>query len=170
MIGTLKQRHQYIHNRILSNSQPSKAPNTQAPPNKAIDPEPLTHPKQEQYTRPHAGSGGGTLELTPSLVKLREETNKKRRDEKYGQPETIKRSPPPGHHIIGGEKARPMTVHAPRHKDMDPNHPQNLQKMKPKTDEYKPYPPPECESLYHLTNQISQVNGKNAPFLHSRNY
>jgi hypothetical protein len=36
-----------------------------------------------------------------------------------------------------------MEVHAPRHKEMDPNHPQNLKKMKPKSDEYIPYPPPE---------------------------
>jgi hypothetical protein len=48
-----------------------------------------------------------------------------------------------GHHIIGGEHARPMEVHAPRNRDMDPNHPQNLKKMKTRSDEYIPYPPPE---------------------------
>ena len=48
-----------------------------------------------------------------------------------------------GHHVIGGQQARPMEVHAPRHKDMDPNHPQNLKRMKPKSDEYVPYPPPQ---------------------------
>ena len=39
-----------------------------------------------------------------------------------------------------------MTVHAPRIKDMDPNHPKNLKTMEPKRekyDRYKPYPPAE---------------------------
>jgi hypothetical protein len=47
-----------------------------------------------------------------------------------------------------------MEVHAPRHKDMDPNHPQNLKKMQPKSDDYIPYPPPEGNFF-----SIFRVNG-----------
>ena len=71
--------------------------------------------------------------MSPSLTKLRKETEKERTES----------TPQAGHHVIGGENARPMEVHAPRYKDMDPNHPKNLKKMKPKEKEYVPYPPPE---------------------------
>lgn len=49
-----------------------------------------------------------------------------------------------------------MTIHAPRHKDMDPNHPRNIKKLKLKVDEYVPYPPPECELLHFLYLTDSQ--------------
>jgi len=114
--------------------------------------------QQEQYTRPHVGTGDGILDLTTGLVKLRRDTIDKRRP----RSEPSRRPPPPkGHHVIG-DKARPMTVHAPRHKDMDPNNPRNLKKMKPKTEEYTPYPPPEGSlTLNHLI--ISKKNDQNSP-------
>src|SRR5437762_7312598 len=98
--------------------------------------------QQEQYTRPHVGTGGGFPDFTLKLAKLRKDTSKRRA---RSEPERLT---PIDHHIIGGEKARPMTVHDPRYKDMDPNHPRNLKKMKPKKiDEYKPYPSPEGNLL-----------------------
>lgn len=98
----------------------------------------LTHLEQDRYARPHAGSGEGSPHLSPSLTKLRKETEKERTEN----------TPQAGHHVIGGENARPMEIHAPRHKDMDPNHPKNLKKMKPKEKEYVPYPPPEGSCLF----------------------
>jgi hypothetical protein len=94
--------------------------------------------QQERYTRQHTGSGEGMPDLSGPLAELREETDDRRRVRiKVPRAGVMDR-----HHIVGGEKARPMTVHAPRHKDMDPNHPLNLKKMEPKADEYKPCPPP----------------------------
>jgi hypothetical protein len=109
------------------------------PPKGPLHPEPLTHLQEEQYTRPHAGTGEGSPSIHSSLAKLREEIRVAR-----AAPAEAKRSPPTDHHLISsGKEPTPMTVHAPRHKDMDPNHPRNLKKMIPKSDEYVPYPPPE---------------------------
>ena len=107
-----------------------------------MNPEILTHVQEEQYTRPHAGTGEGSPNLTPPLNELRQETNNWRRP-----PGLPKPSLPQGYHIIEGEKPRPMTVHAPRYKDMDPTNPRNLKMMKPKGEEYKPYPHHEGSSL-----------------------
>ena len=107
-----------------------------------LDPEPLTHPQQELYTRPHAGTGESSLGVTMSLAKLRKDTDDQRRPKPEPHP-----SPQTGHHVIVSGKTRPMTVHAPRIEDLDPNHPKNLKKMKSKseeTSEYKPHPAPEC--------------------------
>jgi|SRR5579862_3944857 len=99
--------------------------------------DPLTSVQQERYTRAHAGTGTDAFYITSSLDRARKETN------------NLRRAPPPstsrpvkGHHVIGGKNARPMTVHAPRNKALDPNHPQNLKKMKLTVDGYVPYPPP----------------------------
>jgi len=100
--------------------------------------ESLTSIQEERYTRAHAGTGAGTPIITPTLAKQR-----------IGQSNLPRATPQDrDHHVIGGPKARPMTVHAPRHKDMDPNHPKNLKKAKLKIDEYIPYPPPEGNPLH----------------------
>jgi hypothetical protein len=80
-----------------------------------------------------------------SLAKLRKETDNQRRPKSEPHP-----SPQTGHRVIVGGKTRPMTVHAPRIEDLDPNHPKNLKKMQSKSEkkkiEYKPHPAPECMS------------------------
>ena len=87
-----------------------------------------------------------------SLAKLRKETYEQRRLQSEPQPSLQN-----GHHVIVGGKTRPMTVHAPRLEDLDPNHPKNLKKMKSesekKTDEYKPHPAPECKLPSLRTNE-----------------
>jgi hypothetical protein len=96
--------------------------------------------------RPHAGTGSGSPGfITTSFAKLREEASNAKRVFPKSEP------PPPGHDMGEPGKGRPMEVHPPRHKDMDPNHPRNLKKMKPKVekvaDVYQPYPLPEGNLL-----------------------
>jgi hypothetical protein len=99
-------------------------------------PEPLTHVEQELYTRPHAGTGLGSPDITSSVAKLRQDTDLERR-------RAITRK------LLGGRQSKKegvsMPVQPPRHKDMDPNSPENLSKMKPKREEgeYIPYALPE---------------------------
>ena len=93
---------------------------------KGFNPEPLTHIQQEQYTRPHLGSGdSASVERVIHRIRPLKVASTK-------------------HHIIESGRARRMTVHAPRIEDMDRNHPKNLKKLEPKREkynEYKPFPP-----------------------------
>jgi hypothetical protein len=104
---------------------------------KVLNPEPLTHAVQELYTRPHAGSGLGSPDITRSLAKLRgDEIERQHAKDEPAHSESENRMEPGGNGI-------PMEVHPPRHKDMDPNHPDNVRKMKSKFNEYIPYPSPD---------------------------
>ena len=129
--------------RALYKSSNSKEPDRLGR-QRLLDPELLTHPQQEHYTRPHAGTGESSLSVTMSLAKVRKETDEERRPKSEPHP-----SPQTGHHVVIADgKTRPMTVHAPRIEDLDPNHPRNVKKMKSKSmektlDEYKPHPAPE---------------------------
>lgn len=99
-------------------------------------PEPLTHVEQELYTRHHAGTGLGSPDITSSVAKLRQDTDLARR-------QAITRK------LLGGRRSKKegvsMSVQPPRHEDMDPNSPENLRKMKPKSEEgeYIPFAPPD---------------------------